>query len=375
MSEARFFEAAGEALRCTLCPHQCRIPEGGWGLCRVRENHSGVLALPYSAYITAIARDPIEKKPLYHFRPGASILSLGFAGCNLRCPFCQNWHISQIAAAAGDRNNDAGSPIPGRFLSPAEAVALAAESPGSPYPLRQIAYTYSEPLIHAEYLIDCMKLARAQGIANVLVTNGCINEKTAAAILPFTDAANIDLKCFSEETYAKVLGGNLQAVLNFIRMAHNAGVHVEITTLVIPGLNDSNAELDKCAAFIAGLSKKKSWGFAFEVKLRGISALAEIPWHLSAYHPDYRWDAPPTDPARLIQIAEQAQKTLRYVYTGNIGGGSSGRRFTDTACPHCGKVVVRRQGYSVDTGGLKAPADGEQFYRCAACGGVTGIRG
>ncbi|GHV01667.1 AmmeMemoRadiSam system radical SAM enzyme [Spirochaetia bacterium] len=303
MSEGRFFESAeGAAIRCTLCPHQCSIPAGGRGACGVRENRDGALALPYYGYITAIARDPIEKKPLRRFRPGTSILSLGFAGCNLRCPFCQNWRISQINGTAA----------PGRFLRPEEAIALARAD-------RQIAYTYSEPLIHAEYLIDCMKLARKQGIANVLVTNGCISERAAAEILPLTDAANIDLKCFSEETYAKILGGNLQTVLNFIRMAHEAGVHVEITTLVIPGLNDSDEELDQCAAFIAGLASKNSWSFAPKAKLRGVSALAETPWHLSAYHPDYRWDAPPTDPAALMRAAERARKTLPYVYTGNIG--------------------------------------------------------
>jgi pyruvate formate lyase activating enzyme len=288
VSEGRFFESAEEGgpdICCTLCPRQCRIPSGSRGACGVRENRDGILYLPYCGYLTAIARDPIEKKPLYHFRPGSSILSLGFAGCNLHCPFCQNWHISQITA---------GRPAPGQYLSPAEAVALAIDD-------RQIAYTYSEPLIHAEYLIDCMKLAREQGIANVLVTNGCINEKAAAEILPLTDAANIDLKSFSEETYANVLGGNLTAVRNFIRMACGFGVHVEITTLVIPGLNDSEGELDQCAAFIAGVSE-------------------DIPWHLSAYHPDYRWNAPPTDPARLIQAAKHARKTLRSVYTGNLTG-------------------------------------------------------
>jgi pyruvate formate lyase activating enzyme len=268
------------------------------------------LALPYYGYITAIARDPIEKKPLRRFRPGSSILSLGFAGCNLRCPFCQNWQISQTAKTAAGGN---GAAPPGRYLSPAEVIALAAKEPD-----RQIAYTYSEPLVHAEYLIECIKLAHAQGISNVLVTKGCINEKAAAEILPLTDAANIDLKCFSEETYAKVLGGDLQRVLDFIRMACGAGVHTEITTLVVPGLNDSEDELDQCAAFIAGLAQKNSWSFAPKAKLRGTSALAEVPWHLSAYHPDYRWNAPPTDPARLVQAAEGARKKLRYVYTGNI---------------------------------------------------------
>jgi pyruvate formate lyase activating enzyme len=340
--EGRFFEAAGDdspgtrssdSIRCTLCPHRCRIPPGGRGLCGARENAEGRCVLPYYGYITALARDPIEKKPLYHFRPGSTILSLGFAGCNLHCPFCQNWHISQLTD---------GNAAPGRYLSPAEAVALAAAEPG-----RQIAYTYSEPLIHAEYLIDCMKLARTQGIANVLVTNGCINEKAAVEILPLVDAANIDLKCFSEETYTKVLGGNLAAVLNFIRMARDCGVHTEITTLLIPGLNDSNAELDKCIDFISGLSQKRLWSFDSRSKLRGTSAKAEVPWHLSAYHPDYHWNAPPTDPAALLRAADRARKTLHYVYTGNI------------RAPPSSEYCHRGRGYKPVAGTCAKPRSGK----------------
>jgi pyruvate formate lyase activating enzyme len=244
--------------------------------------------IPFYGFISALAIDPIEKKPLYHFKPGSRILSLGFAGCNLHCPFCQNWHISQ--------NTD----ISGRWMKPGEVVsaALQHDSPS-------IAYTYSEPLIHAEYLLDCMTLAREHGIANVLVTNGCINIEAAAEILALTDAANVDLKSFSAQTYQKTLSGaggkadTLKTVLEFIKLSSKMGVHIEITTLVVPGLNDSTEELDAAAQFIASVD-------------------SEIPWHLTRYHPDYRWNAPPTEPQFLLNTAKAAQKILRHVHTGNI---------------------------------------------------------
>jgi pyruvate formate lyase activating enzyme len=298
-------------------------------------NRNGEAALPYYGFISALAEDPIEKKPLYHYRPGSSILSLGFAGCNLRCPFCQNWHISQAAA----------SEIPGRILK-AEAVAETARRRGC----RQIAYTYSEPLVHIEYLLECMTLCREAGIANVLVSSGCVNAEAAKEILALTDAANIDLKCFSEETYAKVLGGDLHTVLRFLETAAEAGVHLEVTTLVVPGLNDGEAELEKCAAFIAGLSEK-----------------GDIPWHLSAYHPDYRWDAPPTNPDVLAETARRVRQKLAYVYTGNVAGEQN-----DTLCQSCGAVLIRRRGYRIDAVGLAMKAD---RYCCVRCGAAAPVRG
>lgn len=330
----RFFvKEAGGRIRCGLCPRGCSIKSGNFGACGVRGNKNGRGIIPFYGFVSALAMDPIEKKPLYHFRPGSAILSLGFTGCNLRCPFCQNWHISQDTGTQG------------RYIKPEEIVSAALRE-NSP----SIAYTYSEPLVHAEYLLDCMSLARRHGIANVLVTNGCVKAEAAAEILSLTDAANIDLKCFSPETYSKVLGGDLQSVLGFIALALKTDVHIEITTLVVPDLNDTEDELDRCADFIADLP--------------------EMPWHLSAYHPDYRWNAPPTDPAFLLRTAEQARKKLRHVYTGNIPAEKN-----DTPCPHCGAILVRRRAYRVDVGGLVSPAGGERFYRCAACGGKTGIVG
>ncbi|MDR2738498.1 MAG: AmmeMemoRadiSam system radical SAM enzyme [Treponema sp.] len=338
----RYFSSSAStprSLECCLCPRRCLIPPGASGRCGVRQNRGGFPTLPFYGYVTALAEDPIEKKPLYHFRPGSPILSLGFAGCNLHCPFCQNWHISQLGKVAD-------TDINGRHLSPEQVVTLARERLFS-----QIAYTYSEPLIHIEYLLDCMALCHGEGIANVLVSNGCINAEPAAEILTLTDAANIDLKCFSEETSEKILGGKLGTVLSFIEAAYTAGVHLEITTLIVPSLNDSDTETRGCAEFIAGINR-------------------EIPWHLSAYHPDYRYEAPPTNPTALLKIARMGREYLSYVYTGNIPGESN-----DTPCPNCGATLVSRRGYRVDNGGLALKQiNGKQVYCCAKCGETAPVR-
>jgi pyruvate formate lyase activating enzyme len=344
MEKARFLsEEAGGAVgngvvHCGLCSHLCAIPNGSFGACGVRGNKNGKGLIPFYGYVTALAVDPIEKKPLYHFRPGTKILSAGFAGCNLKCPFCQNWHISQSTEA------------PGKIMTPGDLVSAALHE-GS----NAIAYTYSEPLVHIEFLLDCMALARKHNIANVLVTNGCVNSEAAAEVLALTDAANIDLKCFSARIYTETLGGDLDSVLAFIRLAIEKKVHVELTTLVVPGLNDSVEELDACAAFIASL--------------RAASLGETVPWHLSAYHPEYRWNAPPTEPEFLLQIKRRASKTLPFVYAGNIPAEENA-----TLCPVCKKTLVRRFGYRVELSGLKSPARGENFFLCAHCGAMTGIR-
>jgi len=283
-----FMTKTNENLQCDLCPNNCKIKNGHFGLCGVRGNKSGKEFIPFYGYISALAIDPIRKKPLYHFKPDTKILSLGFAGCNMKCPFCQNWHISQNTDIF-----DCHGKI-GKWMQPAEiiSIALKQDSPS-------IAYTYSEPLVHAEYILDCMALAEKHGINNVLVTNGCIKKEAAEIILKQTNAANVDLKCFSAETYKNCLKGDLQTVLDFIKLCHKMNVHLEITTLVVPDLNDSKEELNAAVGFIASIDKN-------------------IPWHLTAYHPDYRWNAPPTDPSFLIKTAKEAQKKLTYVYTGNI---------------------------------------------------------
>ena len=320
-----FMTKDGEKISCGLCHNNCEINSGGFGLCGVRGSKNGKGIIPFYGFITALAVDPIEKKPLYHFKPGTKILSLGFAGCNLRCPFCQNWQISQ--------NID----VSGKWMRSGEIISAAFKQ-DTP----SIAYTYSEPLVHIEYLLDCMMLARRHGFANVLVTNGCINYKAAVKVLKYADAVNVDLKTYSEETYKKCLGGNLQTVLAFIELAYKMRVHVEITTLVVPDLNDSANELSAITDYIASVNK-------------------DIPWHLSAYRPEYRWNAPPTDPAFLIGAANEARKKLPFVYPGNIAADN------DTLCTVCGAALVKRHGYKIDASGIIAGGCAAKAA-CASCG-------
>jgi pyruvate formate lyase activating enzyme len=324
-----FFERTADGTRCGLCHHRCTLGGGKTGFCKVR---GGEETLPFYGRASSTAIDPIEKKPLFHYRPGEAVLSIGFVGCNLRCPFCQNWQISQSTLAAG------------AFVPPEKAVSLALASG-----LRQIAYTYSEPLVHAEYLLDCMTLARSKGVANVLVTNGCVNDTAAAKIIPLADAANIDLKCFSDYSYEKILGGSLSAVKDFIKNAY-AHIHTEITTLIISDFNDSEQELDECIDFIASVSEN-------------------IPWHISAYHPAYKWNRPPTKAETIPGIKKRAKQKLIYCYTGNINDDDN-----DTFCLCCGAVLVKRNGYRIKTDGLvkKKPDDG--VYCCRQCGSPSALR-
>ena len=344
MGTPRFFISLEGSEQCVLCPSRCILPSGKAGHCGVRFNRAEKGKIPFYGYVTALAVDPIEKKPLYHFRPGTEILSIGFAGCNLRCPFCQNWSISQT------------TDVPGKVYSPKEIITATRDS---------IAYTYSEPLVHIEFLLDCMKEARKAGIANVLVSNGCVNADAAAEILDLCDAANIDLKCFSSDTYSEVLGGNLAAVTDFIRTAVEKNVHLELTTLLVPGLNDSKAELDKCRDFIAELETGKS-------KAEAGSA---IPWHLSAYHPDYKWgrqakqSPPATAPNSLIAAVKRAREKLPFVYAGNVAPQPGEQNFNNTACPFCGKTLISRRGYRVDIPGLVQKEENKKpIYLCASCG-------
>jgi pyruvate formate lyase activating enzyme len=324
-----FFERTADGTRCVLCHHRCTLNGAKTGVCKAR---GGKETLPFYGTLSSTAIDPIEKKPLFHYRPGESVLSIGFVGCNLRCPFCQNWQISQSTAAAGG------------FVPPEKVVSTALLAG-----LKQIAYTYSEPLVHAEYLAECMKLARSKGVANVLVTNGCVNDAVAEEIIPLADAVNIDLKCFSDYSYEKILGGSLPAVKNFIKNAY-ANIHTEITTLVIPDFNDSGREIDQCIDFIASVSDG-------------------IPWHISAYHPAYKWNRPSTKTETILGIKKRAKQKLIHCYTGNINDDDN-----DTFCACCGALLVKRNGYNIRTGGLvkKTPDDG--VYYCGKCGTPSALR-
>ena len=311
-------------VQCTLCPHMCRIKNGKFGFCLVRGNINGKPAIPYYGKLSAASVDPVEKKPLYHFYPGSKILSVGFFGCSMKCPFCQNFTISTNV------NPDYKSYKPEDILSMVKSKGGIG-----------LAYTYSEPLVHIEWVSETSKLLRKNGYKNVLVTNGLINGEPADTVLEYTDAANIDLKSFNSDFYRKELKGDLEAVKNFIKKASEK-IHVEITTLVIPGKNDTKEEIMEISSFIASINKN-------------------IPYHLSCYYPAYKYSIPSTPASLVFNLAELAKEKLNFVYTGNTGTGD-----TDTLCPSCGETIVKRSGYSAQIINMNRG-------KCKKCGFSTGI--
>jgi len=309
-------------IECVLCPHHCHIPEGGLGRCKVRRvEECRLIALGYGI-LSSVHVDPVEKKPLYHFHPGASIFSVGGWGCNFSCPFCQNWSISQDFRQAGT------------YWSP-ERIVEAMKAEGCSL----IAYTYNEPLIGFEFVRDCCKRVRAAGGKNVLVTNGYCEEGPAAELLPLVNALNVDIKSMDAEFYQSQCKGWLEPVLRFCKQAAMAGCHLEITNLIIPGLNDSDDGLNRLARWIRD-------------ELGPLT-----PLHLSAYHPDYRLDLPPTPGATLLRAYDLCREFLSYVYLGNLPM----RQGRDMVCPECGTVLIGRSGYSVRITGLDSG-------RCSKCG-------
>jgi pyruvate formate lyase activating enzyme len=317
----------GPTVHCFLCAHHCRVAPGERGKCRVRENQDGVLlALTYGCPISA-AVDPIEKKPLFHFLPGSLSFSIAAVGCNFTCSFCQNADISQMPRDEGV--------IRGSRFSAAEVVARAVETG-----CRSISYTYTEPTIFFEYAHECAKLASAAHLKNVFVTNGYMTREALDLIGSDLHAANVDLKGFTDSYYRDVVGARLKPVLDTIRRLVERGIWVEVTTLLIPGLNDGDEELHRLAAFLASLSP-------------------DIPWHVSRFHPTYRMlDVPPT-PASSIERALRIgrQEGLRYVYGGNLPGHDS----ESTRCPSCGTGIIERRGFAVQ----RMRLDGS---RCRECG-------
>jgi pyruvate formate lyase activating enzyme len=309
---AELWEAwrGGPQVHCYLCAHHCRIGPGGLGKCGVRENQDGVLyTLVYGCPISTVV-DPIEKKPLFHFLPGTSTYSLATVGCNFTCSFCQNADISQMPADQGR--------IIGHPMTPEEIIAGALMTG-----CRSISYTYTEPTIFYEYARDCARLASQAGLKNVFVTNGFMTKQMLADIDGDLHAANVDLKSFSDEFYRAQAGARLKPVLDSIRRLYEMGVWLEVTTLLIPGLNDRDHELRSLAAFLAEVSP-------------------DIPWHVSRFHPTYRLLAAPPTPVstveRAVRIGQEAG--LRYVYGGNVPGHAS----ETTSCPGCGTRVIERAG-------------------------------
>jgi len=331
MREAMFYEkTGGNRVRCGLCRFRCLIDEGRRGICSVRENRGGVL---YSlVYAKAIAEhvDPIEKKPLFHVMPGSRTFSVATVGCNFRCLHCQNYSISQPFRDTLQ--------ITGTDLPPAEIVAKAVASG-----CRSIAYTYTEPTIFFEYTYDTAVLAKKAGLMNIFVTNGYITPEALACITPFLDAANIDLKGFSERFYREVVHAMLKEVLDSIVEYKRQGIWIELTTLVIPGWNDSVEELQGIARFIADKVGK------------------ETPWHVSAFHPTFKMTDRPRTPAATLALARKIglDAGLAYVYEGNVAteGGEN------TCCPACGELLIRRSGFYLEQNRITQG-------KCPDCGAV-----
>jgi pyruvate formate lyase activating enzyme len=328
MKEAYLYDRLdGGSVRCDLCAHRCTIKDGKRGVCLVRENREGTLYTLVFDRISSANVDPIEKKPLFHFIPGSKAFSLATVGCNFRCEFCQNSSISQLVRNDGE--------IYGTAMTPEKLVEVAGR-----YNCRSISYTYTEPTIFFELAYDTAKLACERDIKNSFVTNGFMTPDAIDMIRPFLHGANVDLKAFSESTYKHVIGGRLEPVLDSIRLMKESGIWVEVTTLVVPGMNDSEEELGKIAEFIASVG-------------------TEIPWHVSRFHPDYRLRDRQATPLETLEKAQKSGREagLRYVYCGNVPGEEG----ENTHCYECGTLVVKRWGFEVMENRL---ADGA----CPECG-------
>ncbi len=326
MREALYYEKLdGERVHCLLCPQDCVIAPGKKGFCRVRANVDGVLYAENYEQAMARSMDPIEKKPLYHFYPGQPIYSLGTRGCNQRCDFCQNWHMLEDDAPTGK-------------LAVRDAVedALRRRSLG-------IAYTYNEPTIWYEFVLECSQLAREKGLVNVLVTNGSINPEPFARLAPYVDAMNIDVKSMDPEFYRKICKSKLEPVLATCRAAREAGIHVEITNLVIPTLNDSDELFTRLVDFVHGLGP-------------------EVPLHFSAYFPAYKMTIEPTPLASLLRAQGIAREKLHYVFLGNVAAADG----SHTYCPQCGNLLIARRGYAVTIEGIEEK-------RCNRCGRAVDV--
>lgn len=309
------YEKIGDKkVQCNLCAHQCKINDGKKGICLVRENKDGTLYTLVYGRIISQNVDPIEKKPLFNFYPGTTAYSIATVGCNFKCQFCQNWEISQMV-----RDEHL---IMGNEASP-ELIVENAKRYGS----KSIAYTYTEPTIFFEYAYDTAKLAHESDIKNVFVTNGYMTEEAIKKIEPYLDAANVDLKSFSDDFYRKLCGAKLQPVLDALKLMKKLGIWVEVTTLIIPTLNDSSEELREIAKFIFNELGE------------------ETPWHISRFYPAYKLrDKPPT-PIETIHKAREIglNEGLKYVYEGNVPGSTG----ENTYCPNCKNLVIQRWGYNI----------------------------
>ncbi len=327
LHDALLYDELGDgSVRCNLCAHRCVIKEGKRGICRVRENREGSLYMLVYGNLISQNVDPIEKKPLYHFYPGSRAYSIATPGCNFRCEWCQNWQISQMPRIME---------MPESKRIPPEAVVADAIK----YGCKSIAYTYTEPTIFFEYSYDAAKLAKEKGLNNIYVTNGFMTPEMLEMFAPYLDAANVDIKAFRDEPYRRLMGGRLEPVLESCRTMKSLGVWLEITTLIVPGMNDDPDELRALAQFIY-----EDLG-------------PDTPWHLSRFFPQYKMmDRGPTDEEVLAQTKETGESIgLHYIYLGNVFGS------TNTYCKKCGQTLIERTGYMTRVTGIDA--DG----RCKSC--------
>lgn len=335
MHPARLWKPLTEGkVQCRLCAHFCIVAPGERGKCGVRENAGGEFFTLVYDKVAAMNVDPVEKKPLYHFLPGTRTFSFGTMGCNLGCSFCQNYSLSQPPRQ--------GLPVQGRRAEPGAIVDAAVEAG-----CRSVSYTYSEPTIFFELMCDTARAAHARGLKNIIVSNGFMSPECLDELAGLVDAANIDLKSFDPHFYETVCGARLEPVKKNLARMRPMGWWLEVTTLLIPGLNDSDAELQALAGFIAGELGQ------------------DTPWHISRFHPDYRMnDRPPTPPETLEKAWDIGRKAgLRYVYVGNLPGNAH----NSTACPDCGAAAMERRGFEV----LAGPGPGG---KCPACGRILSGR-
>jgi pyruvate formate lyase activating enzyme len=333
--ESRFSEAFREdTVRCTICPRMCIIPSGKRGFCDTKENRDGHLVSLTYGLLSAMAVDPIEKKPLAHFYPGSLALSISSVGCSFTCPWCQNWHLS--TAKPGD--------IPNRYVPP-EDVVKTAKGRGC----TSLSYTYNEPLINLDYVEDVARLARAEGVKNTLVTNGYISKHALDRVVDVIDATNVDWKAFNDEFYRKHCSADLQSVLDATVEMGRRGVHVEVTFLIIPETNDSPDETRRMARFL-------------------VDELGpDTPLHLSRFFPQHRFSHVPPTPVETLTRARKiaTEEGVRYVYVGNVALNE----YEDTYCPSCGRSVIGRRSYTITDWHLDEGND------CEHCGGHVAIVG
>lgn len=330
VKEAMFYQQLeNKKVICELCPHFCKLNDGQIGNCNVRKNSAGKLySLVYGKAI-AVHVDPIEKKPLFHVAPGSYSYSMATAGCNFHCKFCQNADISQVSRSI---NLD----LIGQDLSPGELVTMAIRNNCT-----SIAYTYTEPTIYFEYAYETAKIAHQHGLLNIFVTNGFISPEPVKYINEYLDAANVDLKSFSENFYKRLVGAKLAPVLDTLKLMKKLNIWVEVTTLIIPGENDSVEELNQIAGFI-----KNELG-------------EETPWHISRFYPQYKLENHPPTPVTTLQKAYDIGKDhgLRYVYMGNVPGNQT----ENTYCYNCGKLLINRYGYQIQKNNIESG-------KCKFCG-------